>query len=246
MSRLKKTAALYLAMTMAVFALFTTGCKKSSNPAAATVVPITVDIFPLTVGHSISYTGYLRAMGTDSNVTSTVYSSSWTVVSNNAATPLGGTSNLVIDSITAPAPSAESLYILREPPTGDANFSFIQNVSYMGADTLVWVLAGDSQDGVGAYWHGFVDSSRSGDSTFGLWIVGHFADEESLSVGGQAFDTYRLAITTDNLIDSLVTGEPDIPMATYWFSPGIGPVKIIVNATKQSNGYEWDYKSRNF
>jgi hypothetical protein len=35
-------------------------------------------------------------------------------------------------------------------------------------------------------------------------------------------------------------------VATYWFAPAIGPVKIIVDATETRNGYEWDFKSKNF
>jgi len=245
MIRLNKTAVLHLALTLAVLTLFAPGCKKSSNPAASTSEPITTDIFPLTVGHSISYTGYVRSIGTDSNVTTTTYSSSWTVVSNSAATPLGGTSNLIIESISGPTPSVDSLYVLRDPPTGDANFSFLQTVSYLGTDTVAWVLAGDSQDGVGAYWHAFIDSIK-GDTVHAMWIVGHFVDQESLFVGGQSFNTYRLAITADTLVDGIETGTVDAPVATYWFSPAIGPVKIIVNATEQKNGYEWDYKSRSF
>ncbi len=103
MTRLQKTATLILAIALAVLTLFAVGCKKSSNPVESTVIPITTDIFPLTVGHRITYTGYLRPMGSDTNITTgTTYSSSWTVVSNDTATPLGGTSNLIIDSITAP------------------------------------------------------------------------------------------------------------------------------------------------
>jgi len=256
MTRFQKTATRTLALALAVLTLSVVGCKKSSSPVETTTIPITTDIFPLTVGHKITYTGYLRSIGTDTTITSggTVYSSTWTVASNSTTTPLGFTSNLIIDSITAPIPSASLLYVLRDPPTGDANFSFIQTVNFRGADTLVWVLTGDIQDGVGAYWGAFVDSSRildstSGvlvDSTYGLIIAGHIADQESLTVGGQSFTTYRLLLTHNDLADGLVQGEPDIPIATYWFSPGIGPVKIIVNATKQSTGYEWDFQSKNF
>ena len=117
MTRLQKTATLILAIALAVLTLFAVGCKKSSNPVESTVIPITTDIFPLTVGHRITYTGYLRPMGSDTNITTgTTYSSSWTVVSNDTATPLGGTSNLIIDSITAPVSLGNpSLHPARPP-----------------------------------------------------------------------------------------------------------------------------------
>ena len=63
MTRLQKTATFILAIALAVLTLFAVGCKKSSNPVESTVIPITTDIFPLTVGHRITYTGYLRPIG---------------------------------------------------------------------------------------------------------------------------------------------------------------------------------------
>jgi hypothetical protein len=230
---------------LAAFTLSVDGCKKASNPAEPVIVPITTDIFPLTVGHKITYTGYLRQAGIDSDVTTQTYTSTWTVVSNDTATPLGGTSNLVIDSITSPVPSASLLYVLRDPPTGDANFSFMQTVSYLGKDTLTWVLAGDSQDGVGTYWPAFKDSIQ-GDTVHSLWIVGHFVDQESLSVGGQMFYAYRLTISADTIVGGVIPGTVDTPLATYWFAPDIGPVKIIVDATETKSGYDWEFKGKNF
>ena len=246
MKQYQQTAAVICIGALAVLALSVVGCKKDSNPVESTVVPITTDIFPLTVGHKITYTGYLRPAGSDSDQTTAgTYTSSWTVVSIDTATPLGGTSNLVIDSITSPVPSASLLYIQRTPPTGDANFSFLQTVSYQGRDTVAWLLTGDSQDGVGSYWAALKDSVP-GDTVHSLWIVGHFVDQESLSVGGQMFYAYRLAITADTLVNGIVPGAVDTPVATYWFAPGIGPVKIIIEATATKSGYDWEFTGKNF
>jgi len=247
MKRVQKTAALLLTLALAGFTFFADGCKKSSSTVEPTTIPITTDIFPLTVGHKIIYTGYLRSIGTDTNITSTgtTYSSSWTVVSNDTATPLGGTSNLIVDSITAPTPTATPLYVQRDPPTGEANFSFLQSITFQGTDTLTWILVGDIGDGVAAYWPAFVDSAITGDSTVVLKVAGQFADQESLTVGGQSFNTYRLELTENIIVDGVVR-DVNIPLATYWFASGIGPVKMIVDATEQKNGYEWDFKSKNF
>ena len=155
-----------LAIALAVLTLFAVGCKKSSNPVESTTIPITTDIFPLTVGHKITYTGYLRSIGTDTNITTgTIYSSTWTVVSNDTATPLGGTANLIIDSITAPSPSATLLYVLRVPPTGESNFSFIQNINLPQGDSLTWILVGNIGYGVASFWSAFDDTVNNADST---------------------------------------------------------------------------------
>ena len=249
MHRLHKTATILLALALAVLIIFAAGCKKSSSTAVSpTITPITDDLFPLTAGHTITYTGFVRTAGTDVNDSSTgsVYAASWTVASNSATSPLGGTSNLVIDSTTAPSPSVNSLYVLRTPPTGSSNFSFLQNVAFQGTDTLTWVLVGDVEDGITAYWQAFDDSIGTGSSKVELRIVGHYADQETLAVAGHTFFTYRLAITKNILVDGLVSGDPDIPLATYWFAPGIGPVKMILNATADANGYYREFKSKNF
>ncbi len=248
MARLQKTATFILTLAVAVLTLFAVGCKKSSSPVAPTTIPITTDIFPLTVGHSITYTGYLRSIGTDSNITTgPAYTSSWTVVSNDMATPLGGTSNFIIDSITSPTPSATPLYVLRDPPTGEANFAFIQNLLLPQGDSLAWILVGNIGYGVASFWTAFDDTINTTTSTYDLKVVGEFADQESLSVGGQIFNTYRTTLTQIVIADGVVQGNGiGTPMATYWFSPGIGPVKMIVDATEQNNGYEWDFKSKNF
>lgn len=238
-----------LALVLAVLMLFAVGCKKSSSPVEVTTIPITTDIFPLTVGHKITYTGYLRSIGTDTNVTSggTVYSSTWTVVSNDTATPLGGTSNFIIDSMTAPSPAATPLYIQRVPSTGEANFSFLQHITLPQGDSLTWILVGNIGYGVASFWSAFDDTLNNADSTYDLKIVGEFADQESLSVGGQTFSTYRTTLTQFIISDGVVQGNGiGVPLATYWFAPGIGPVKMIVDATEQKNGYEWDFKSKNF
>jgi hypothetical protein len=239
-----------LVFALAVLTLFAVGCKKSSSPVETTTIPITTDIFPLTVGHRITYTGYLRSIGTDSNITSggTVYSSTWTVVSNDTATPLGGSSNLVIDSITAPIPSASLLYIQRVPPTGEANFYFLQTEKGPNGDSLTWALIGNIGYGVASHWPVFDDSATIGDSSYDLVTVGEFADQESLSVGGQMFNTYRLNLTQILVANNVVQDATGLgtQVATYWFAPAIGPVKIIVDATETRNGYEWDFKSKNF
>ena len=179
MARLQKTATFILTLAVAVLTLFAVGCKKSSSPVAPTTIPITTDIFPLTVGHSITYTGYLRSIGTDSNITTgPAYTSSWTVVSNDMATPLGGTSNFIIDSITSPTPSATPLYVLRDPPTGEANFAFIQNLLLPQGDSLAWILVGNIGYGVASFWTAFDDTINTTTSTYDLKVVGEFADQE--------------------------------------------------------------------
>jgi hypothetical protein len=247
MKGIKLAAAWFFISLFTVLALSAFGCKKASNPVESTTIPITTDVFPLTVGHKITYTGYLRQVGTDSDVTTQTYTSSWTVVSNDTATPLGGTSNLVIDSITSPAPSASLLYIQRTPPTGDANFTFMQTITLPQGDSLVWMLIGNIGYGVASFWSAFDDTVNNADSSFDLKFVGEFADQESLTVAGQTFYAYRTTFTQIIIRDGVVQGNGiGTPVATYWFAPGVGPVKMIIDATETKSGYDWEFKGKNF
>lgn len=237
-------------------------CKKSDNGTNPTVTPITDDLFPLTVGHRITYSGYLRAVGTDTNITATgaVYATSWTVVSNNVPTPIGGTSTLIMDSTTVPTgipnPAAvvvsTPLFVKRSSATGSANFSFLQNIALFyrtfgihSTDTLKWILIGKLDAGVGSAWNAFDSTWTTNNGQAELKIIGKFEDKEALTVGGETFATTYKATLTENIVVGGTT-VATLPLATFWLAPNIGPVKMILNATTEAEGHYREFKSRNF
>ncbi len=262
MKKLQQTAIVLLALSFAISVFCLVGCKKSDN----TVTPvaslgITVDLFPLTVGHKITYTGYLRSIGTDTNITLTgaVYATSWTVLSNSQATPIGGTSTLIYDSTTVPTGIANPpvtivatpLFVQRASATGSGNFSFLQNIGLfyrtfglVRADSLRWILIGKLDAGVGSEWTAFDSTWTTGLGQTELKIVGLFVDQEAITVGGQSFDTYKLTLTQKVLVGGSVTATA--PLATFWLAAGIGPVKMILNASTEANGHYREFKSKNF
>ena len=261
MNRLQKTMTLLLALTFAVMAFFVAGCKKSSSNAVTPSTGITDDLFPLTLGHQITYTGYLRAILVDTNITATgpAYATSWTVLSNSQATPLGGTSSLIMDSTRVPTGIANPatitiptpLFVQRATPTGSANFSFLQNIGLFyrtfgiaRPDSLRWILIGKLDAGVGVSWAAFDSSWTIGTAAYELKIVGLFVDQESITVGGQTFSTYKLTLTQNVLAGGATIASS--PLATFWLAKGIGPVKMILNATSEANGHYREFHSKNF
>ncbi len=262
MKRLQKTMILLLALTFAVMTFFVVGCKKSSSSTTAPVsTAITVDLFPLTAGHQIIYSGYLRAVLVDTNITATgaVYRTSWTVLSNSYPTPIGGTSTLIYDSTTVPTGIANPatvvvptpLFVQRASPTGTGNFSFLQNIGLFyrtfgltRADSLRWILIGKLDAGVGVPWTAFDSTWTTAVGATELKIVGEIVDQETITPGGQSFSTYKLTLTQNVLVGGATTATA--PLATFWLAPGIGPVQMILNATSEANGHYRVFQSKNF
>ncbi|HAV23584.1 MAG TPA: hypothetical protein DCX46_08845 [Bacteroidetes bacterium] len=265
-----------VAVVFVCMAVFVAGCKDDDNPAAAVITPITEDLFPLTVGNSISFSGYLRSKTTDQNIDSsgTVYASKWTVLSNAAPAPDGSTANLVTDTLTlpgwyagvpVPAFKAPTNYLFkRATPTGTANFSFLNNIGpffrkfgIARSDSLVWILIGDMSAGAGATgkeWSAF-DSTYTGfiaptvSGTIRLEIVGRFTREDITfpnAVGGSATFTSTYKLTATRHIYLNGSLASTAETASVWLVPNVGPVKVIFNTDGETYGHTKEYKSKSF
>jgi hypothetical protein len=260
----KNLAKQLLLIAVSLFLVFlVNGCsKKSDNGTNPVPTGITDDLFPLTVGHQLTYSGYLRSVGTDTNMTATgaVYLTTWTVVSNTMPTPLGGTATLIMDSTTVPTGIANPatvtvvtpLFVQRAQATGSANFSFLQNIALFyrtfgiqSSDTLKWILIGKLDAGVGTAWNAFDSTWTTSTGPAELKIVGKIEDTEALTVSGGTFaTTYKLTLTENVIVGGATVAT--LPLATFWLAPNIGPVKMILNATTEANGHYRELKSKNF
>jgi hypothetical protein len=264
MKRAYRPAVIIVSLLFAFSTFLIVGCsKKNSNSTGPTVsTAITVDLFPLVVGHQLTYSGYLRSVGTDTNITATgpAYLTTWTIVSNNQTTPLGGTATLIMDTTTVPTGIANPpvvqvptpLFVQRSSPTGTANFSFLQNiglfyrtVGIQRSDTLRWILIGNLGAGVNTQWNAFDSTWNNGNTTDELKIVGNIPDQESVTVNGTTFtNTYKLTLTENIIVGGATIATA--PLATFWLVANIGPVKMILNATIEANGHYRELKSKNF
>ncbi len=254
------TASLAVLVTLSTM-LYVTGCEKSSEPED-TVQPITEDLFPLVVGRKLIFGGFLRDKTTDANIEATgaVYEARMTVVANNSATPFGP-AHVLSDSQRVPTGLANppttwvvgQFLIQRDAPTGSGNFSFLTNIgrfyrtfSINRPDSLQWIMLVRQDAGVGGEWTGFDGTWTAPAGQVRLQIVGKIEGRETLTLGGQSFNAYKITATRRVYLGGSTTPAQVAQTATIWLAPNIGIVKFIFNADGESNGFYREYKSRNF
>lgn len=238
---------------------FLPGCDEDSTSPEETQ-PINDDLFPMIIGRQITYNGFLRDATTDENITAfTQYMATWSVVSNDTATPAGGTSNLIMDSTLAPTGLANPpvawvqtpFFIRRSPPTGTANFSFLQNLgpfyrrfNIQLTDTLRWIDLAQLDKGVNNEFTAFDSTWATASGNIQLLIVGNFEPNISISVNGQDFTTYLLTTRRRIFADGVLITEA--PTASLWLAEDIGPVKMIINADGENFGHYRELLNKNF
>lgn len=246
-----------------VLSLSTTGCKKEETTGPETVQPITEDLFPLVLGRQLVFSGYLMDKnGTQIAGTSTVYEARMTVTALNAPLPAPiGTSHVISDSQRVPTgipnpPTTwlvSNFYVQRTPPTGTGNFYFLTNIAnfyrtfgLQRADSLRWILLVRQDVGVGVEWVGFDSSWTAATGPVRLQVVGKVEGRESLTLGGQTFNAYKITATRKVYLGGATTPSVQAPTAELWLQPNVGIVKFIFYADGQSGGFYREYKSRNF
>ncbi len=258
-----------------VFAISTTGCKEEEAvvDTTPTVTMITEDIFPLTAGRQIVYGGYLRTINTDTNwtVTGAVYKTSWTIVSNAAPSPVGGgTGHALYDSTTIPGyaagyptiPSikvASSLMAKRTTAT-TGDIYLLQNLSAVfkstgvvykptagGVDSIYYIKLVDYSKGLGEGWSCLDTTWTSATgSKIRMHIKGVWSTAKDTVTGRNAvkYASYKLTATRDLYVGGTLASSG--ATATVWFYPGVGPVKMILNASPTDYGHFREILSKNF
>lgn len=246
----------------ALILLTSPGCSKDDTTSPPQITPITEDLFPLTPGRQITYSGFLRAIGSDTNITAfAAYQSKWTIINNSTPTPVGGTANLVLDSTFVPSGVASppavwvtnSLLIQRSPSTGSSNFAFMQNIApfyrafgITATDTLRFINLAQLDKGENNTFTAFDSTWTTGTGDVRLQIVGTFEGRESLSLAGETFNTYRLVTKRQIYLGGSTNPNVIATTATLWLAPGIGPVKMILNADSENYGHFREYTGKNF
>lgn len=262
MKTLKSAFTIGLALVVGVsMMLYVTGCSES-DPVEEGVKPITEDLFPLIVGHKITLSGFLRDKTTDVNIEATgaVYEARMTVAANNAATPFGP-AHVLSDSQRVPTGIANpptiwvvsSFYIQRDAPTGSGNFSFLTNIGRFyrlfglsRPDSLQWIQLVKQDAGIGVEWNGFDGTWTGPTGQVRLQIVGKIEGQESLTLGGQTFNAYKITATRKVYLGGSTTPAQVGQTATIWLVANLGIVKFIFNADGESNGFYREFKSKNW
>lgn len=249
-----------LALTACALILGFNSCKKSVDPEELEAV--VGDLFPLTVGHKITFNGYMRDKTTNTNVDSTnaYYEARMTVVSNAAPTPVGGTSHLISDSSKVhPAPVwvASGFYVKRATSTS-GDFQFLTNIGLFlrtfgvthggtASDTLKWVLLVKEGQRINDLpWEAYDSTFTGASGQVRLRVEGQFVGKEQLSLGGQSFTAYKLVATRKIFLGGSQTAAVSQQTAALWLQPGLGIVKFIFDSDGETPGFERNYLSRNW
>lgn len=245
------------------FSLSMTGCKSKETTEPETTQPITEDLFPLVIGRQLVFSGYLTDRnGAEIAGTRTVYEARMTVAALDAPLPAPiGTAHVLSDSQRVPTgiptpPTTwvvSNFYVRRTPPTGTGNFYFLTNIAnfyrtfgLQRADSLRWVLLVRQDLGVGVEWTAFDSSWTAASGPVRLQVVGKVDGRESLTLGGQTFNAYKVTATRKVYLGGATTPSIEVPTAELWLQPGIGIIKFVFYADGQSGGFYREYKSRNF
>lgn len=247
-------------------ALTVNGCKeKTTEPPK--IVPITEDVFPLTVGRKITYSGMLRQDTTDVEVTASaaVYIAKWTILTNSQPDPFGGAAATVInDSTQVPTGvttppiiwRVSSLLIRRASPTGTSNIEFINDIALfyrtfgiaLTRDTLRWMTIAQLDQGLDKEFIVFNETFTGATGPVRLLVWGKFSAKSSLTIGGTTFNPYKLELGRRVYLGTSTEPATQGPTATFWLEPNVGPVKMILNAggAKGYFGHTRNFSAKNF
>ncbi|MEX0602016.1 MAG: hypothetical protein WD295_01660, partial [Bacteroidota bacterium] len=215
------------------------------------------------VGRQLVFSGYLRDANADTNITATgaVYQGRMTVTSNAQATPVGGTSSLILDSSRVPTGVSEPpfiwivrpFFVKREPPTGTAKFEFLTSIGLFyrtfgiaRTDSLQWVTLVRQDTGLTNEWIAFDGTYTGAIGQVRLVVAASIEGREELSLGGQAFNAYRIRAVRRIYLGGATTPSVTGTTATIWLQPNVGIVKFIFNSDGETPGFYREFQSKNF
>jgi len=247
------------------------GCKKdeeTTNPVV--IVPITDNLFPLTVGNKFTYGGYATIAGSGDTMPDplSVYKTVWTIATNVAPSPLGGTATAIVDSTTLPVGPggagvtfARNLLIKKDSVKNDYYFMqtigpfkrvFGITVGTAPSDTLIWVAVARGSQGVGstgAQWTAYDSTfTGTGGSSVRLQIFGKIETQETITDSSSAhtqYLTYRSRTWRRITISGSVV-QDDYTTSKLWLAKDIGPVQVRIVEDTENIGHFRVMRSRNF
>jgi hypothetical protein len=262
-------------LTFVAFSVFVVGCSDDETPptGGTNIVPITANLFPLTVGNKLTYTGFGLAPGSGGQIPDPTgsYRSVWTIATNAAPTPLGGTATAIVDSTTGPfGPGGVVVTVARTllvQQDGAGDYSFMQTigpfkrafgitVGTTAADTLIWVAVARPSQGVGstgAVWTAY-DSSFTGTGgvSVRLEIFGQFEATEVISDSTSNIDgpvterlTYRSRTWRRITVGGTVV-QDDATTSQLWLAEDLGPAQMLIVQDTENPGHSRVLSATNF
>jgi hypothetical protein len=270
-----KTLKIFLAFIMLLFA-FTAAVTITSCSEDETITPpvddtsVPKNLFPLIAGRVIVYgQGSLLAADTETPIPGSEngFESKWIVTGTSNLVPHPTLPvTLVLDTTKIPALGAVSVrtfFIGQDTVTG--NFDFLTSLGFFYRSVKIYATPGDSASGIRAdslKWISLAKPSEGLDkewtafsgvffaSAYGteirLEILAKFTGKETLTIGGQAYESYILRAYRKVFLQAnnqeLSIGET----AKLWLAPNVGPIKIILIGDAESPGKSQTMTAKNF
>ncbi len=225
---------------------------------------ITYDLFPLTVGRKFTYAGYATAAGTGAPIADPTgrYKTIWTILTNAAPSPLGGTATALQDSTTGsflPAGVyAVRTLLIRKTTAGD--YEFLQTIGPFkrafgiptgtsAADTLKWIAVARPSVGLDAQWAAFDSTFTGASSTLvRLQIFGKIEALVSIndsSAAHTSHSVYRSRTWRKITVGGSVV-QDDATTSQLWLERNVGPVQIRIVEDTENIGHFRVMQSKNF
>ncbi len=225
---------------------------------------ITFDLFPLTVGRKFRYVGYATAAGSGSRIAdpSGVYRTIWTILTNAAPSPLGGTATAIQDSTTGsflPAGVyAVRTLLVQKSPAGD--YSFLQTIGPFkrafgiptgtsAADTLKWFAVARPSLGVNVQWSVFDSTFTGASSTLvRLEIFGKIEAVETITDSSASHATHVVyrSRTWRKITAGGSVVQDDATTSRLWLERNVGPVQVRIVEDTENIGHLRVMQSKNF
>lgn len=220
--------------------------------------PITVDLFPIVLGHKFTFDGYaIATTGVPLADPSNVYNTDWLLAANG---PLPA-STVIVDSTTLQHPIAgvitvgRNLLIVKNPATGEFFFAqtlgpFFRAFNIERTDTVRVISIAKPALGIGGTWVAldstYVDSA--GTSNIRLEINGVVEGGEVITDSSTSRDKWetirfrtwrRISVNGAVIVDNATTSR-------IWLRRDLGPVQVHIAQDTENLGHLRTLKSRNF
>ncbi len=257
-----KSRYLLLLLLAGTFFLTVPGCKKETT--APVKEQVTGDLFPLTTGHKLTFTGYIRQAVADTNITATgaYYRGIMTVVPAPAlppiVAPLAGTTFFLSDSslVSPPSTWVVSGFYLKRTTSTSGDFYFLTNAGRFyrqtgvaRIDSLKWVKLVVENAFIGESWVAFDSTYTSASPAVGtarLKVDCVFQAKENVTVNSVTYAAFKLVATRSVFIGGSATPLTSGATATIWLVPNLGIVKFIFNSDGETSGFDRNLLSKNF
>lgn len=263
------------AVTFAALAmLFVAGCEKE-NSAEISITVIPDDIFPLTSGRVITYSGYLTQNDTETKIAASEagYSTSWSITTKIPVTAVfpnppfnvSGSAYLIRDTTRVPGVGVAMKFtpVFADYDSASGAYRYMTNLGFfyrtfqvkaagsanIQSDSLRFIVLANPRAGMGGTFtcldENFSGSVAGTPATVNLKITGTWGTTKQTVTGGGV--SYEAYYLEIRRVIT-IAGTPVATglTAKLWVVPGVGPVQMHLIGDAESHGNYRVISGKNF